>query len=248
MVLVQFMIILQKIIATKISIKIDFEMKKTIYLVRGEKGESYGDFKDRIFKIATTVVQKYHPSTLKVVLTEELPPVISIIPFRKKKIAVISIQNEKTFECKELKNEKGFTSFFEVTEALPVAYNKIWDDGIVTPGVCLLTLFNKKTNIEDATFINRWHNSHTPLSLKIHPLTHYNRNVVDKKATNNTESWDGIVEEHTKTKSDLLNPTKFFGGGLKMIPNMMAVYMDTKSFLDYKTIETYLTKEYFFKS
>ena len=223
-------------------------MKKTIYLVRGEKTENYLDFKKRIFKIATTIVEQQNPFVLKVVLTEELPPTLAIIPFQKKKIAVISIQNERKLTLNELQNESGFVSSFEVTEALPVAYDKTWKDGIVTPGICLLTLFNKKTSIDYNTFINRWHNSHTPLSLKIHPLAHYNRNVVAKNGTNNIECWDGIVEEHTKTKSDLLNPIKFFGGVLKMIPNMISVYVDTKSFLDYKTIETYLVKEYFFKS
>jgi len=33
-----------------------------------------------------------------------------------------------------------------------------------------------------------------------------------------------------------------------MIPNMISVYTDTKSFLDYGTIETYLTAEYHIKS
>jgi hypothetical protein len=97
-------------------------------------------------------------------------------------------------------------------------------------------------------FIHRWHNGHTPLSLKIHPLWNYNRNVVLEKLTNDSKEWDGIVEEHFKIKSDLLNPLKFFGNPIIMVYNMLRVYFDTKSFLDYKTIEPYFATEIWIKS
>lgn len=223
-------------------------MKKTIYLIRGEKKESYKDFKNKILNLSINLVKKNSSILAKVVLTESAPPTVSIIPFKKDKIASVTIKSSETTYFEDLLIEKGFVGSFEVTEALPVAYDKNWDDGKVTPGVCLLTLFNKKKSIDYHTFIDRWHNSHTPLSLKIHPLTHYDRNVVDEQGSSNAENWDGIVEEHCKTKAELLNPTKFFGGTLKMIPNMILVYTDTKSFLDYGTIETYLTAEYHIKS
>lgn len=223
-------------------------MTKTIYLIRGTKSESYANFKDNIFLLINNLVEKNPAVLAKVVLTEIAPPTISIIPFIKKKVASITIKSSEKEYLKDLINAEGFSGVFEVTEALPVAYTKNWSDGKVTPGACLLTLFNQKKSIDYNTFIKRWHQSHTPLSLKIHPLTHYNRNVVDKCAAINTENWDGIVEEHCKTKAELLNPVKFFGGALKMIPNMISVYTDTKSFLDYETIETYLTTEYHIKS
>ncbi|GGG58050.1 EthD domain-containing protein [Bizionia arctica] len=223
-------------------------MTKTIYLIRGKKTESYKDFKDYILLIANNLVDKNPTILAKVVLTETPPPTISIIPFKKDKVASISIKSSEKDYFDDLINAKGFAGAFDVTEALPVAYNKNWADGKVTPGICLLTLFNQKKSIDYNTFIDRWHHSHTPLSLKIHPLTHYDRNVVDERGPNNTENWDGIVEEHCSTKAELLNPVKFFGGPLKMIPNMISVYTDTKSFLDYGTIETYLAAEYHIKS
>jgi hypothetical protein len=96
--------------------------------------------------------------------------------------------------------------------------------------------------------LDRWHNSHTPLSLKIHPLWHYNRNVVEEKLSKHSAKWDGVVEEHMRTRSELLNPFKFFGNPLVILQRMIHVYKDTKSFLDYNTIEPYLAKEYFLKS
>jgi hypothetical protein len=223
-------------------------MKKMICLVRGSKEESYAAFKNRILALAGGLVKDHHPEKLKVVLTENKPPVLSIIPFKKRKIASISIVYDQNLFPNDIENAMGFSGSFEVTEALPVSYSKNWEDGLATPGVCLLTLFRQKKSIDYSTFIDRWHNSHTPLSLKLHPLWNYNRNVVDKPGHKNTESWDGIVEEHCKTKEDLLNPFQFFGRPLRIVPNMIAVYRDTKSFLDYGSIEPYLAMEYHIKS
>ena len=219
-----------------------------ICLVRGSKEESYAAFKERILLLANKIVKDHHPEKVKVVLTENKPPAISIIPFKKKKVASISVIDDQCHYVNDIKNAEGFSGSFEVTEALPVSYSKDWQDGLSTPGICLLTLFRKKKSIDYPTFIDRWHNSHTPLSLKLHPLWNYNRNVVDRSGSKNTESWDGIVEEHCKTKDDLLNPFKFFGSPLHIIPNMIAVYRDTKSFLDYGSIEPYLAMEYHIKS
>jgi hypothetical protein len=223
-------------------------MIKTIYIVRGSKHESYADFKNRMFSIISIIESKYLVSSLKIVLTEKAAPLISIIPFKRKKIAIISILGEKDQTINEIEEEAGFSGKYTVKEALPVSYSKTWKDGEATPGICLLTLFNQKKNISHAVFIDRWHNGHTPLSLKIHPLWNYNRNVVENNESNNKEKWDGIVEEHFKEKSDLLNVFTFFGKPQVIIQNMIIVYRDTKSFIDYPSMQTYLAMEYHFKS
>ncbi len=102
-------------------------------------------------------------------------------------------------------------SVFKVEEAIPIGYQKDWEDGTVKPGICLFTLFNKHKDLSQEEFLNRWHNGHTPLSLKIHPLWNYNRNVVLEKVAGAEETCGGIVEEQFKKKSELLNPLKFFG-------------------------------------
>jgi len=223
-------------------------MKKTIYLLRGSKTETYADFKKRILHLATSFATDPKAHKVRVVLTEKEPPMLSVIPFKKRKIASISIEHSNWKQDIRIENIDGFAGSFEVTEALPVAYTKDWKDGLPTPGVCLLTLFRQKRSIDHDTFIDRWHNSHTPLSLKLHPLWNYNRNVVVGRGPNNLESWDGIVEEHCRTSEDLLNPFRFFGDALHIIPNMLSVYRDTKSFLDYGSIEPYLAMEYHIKS
>jgi len=219
-------------------------MRKEMYLIRGNAKEDYGNFTDRILKTANSIAEIVNPEALKVTLTQEPPPKISVIPFSKSKIAVFSVYKDDHDKVDHLMKTEGFSGAFTVEEALPVSYEKTWADGQPTPGICLLTLFHRKPRIDYDTFLHRWHNSHTPLSLKLHPLWNYNRNVVLQKISEHTDWYDGIVEEQTRTRSELLNPFKFFGNALEIAGNMIAVYSDTKSFLDYKRIETYLAMEY----
>jgi hypothetical protein len=223
-------------------------MNKEIYLIRGTETESYKEFSVRINNSATELAGKREILKVKLVHTAENPPAVSIIPFRKTKISTISICKEDSEPVRELVSMKGFSGAYGVTEVLPVAYQKNWTDGDKTPGACLLTLFNRRKGIDYETFIHRWHNSHTPLSLKIHPLWNYSRNVIDKILFPGSEQFEGIVEEQMRTDRDLLNPFRFFGSPLVIIPRMIAVYKDTKSFLDYGGIQTYLAREVVVKS
>ena len=221
---------------------------KTIYLVRGSKNESYPAFKGRILDILKKVSEAHHPPALWVTITVEKPPKYTIIPFKKAKIAAISMRTEGSLSVIEITGQPGFSGAYGVDEAIPVAYTKEWPDGTTTPGVNLLTLFARKPGISREAFIHRWHNSHTPLSLKIHPLWNYNRNVVTEKLTENSPGYEGIVEEQVRTRQDLMNPFRFFGNALTIIPRMIMVYTDTKAFLDYKNIETYLCEEIVIRS
>ncbi len=76
----------------------------------------------------------------------------------------------------------GFSGIYRADEALPVRYDRDWPDGAQTPGVCLLTFFHRPPRLDYAKFNHRWHVGHTGLSLRLHPLWHYNRNVVEQVA------------------------------------------------------------------
>ncbi len=223
-------------------------MNKEIYLIRGKENENYADFKNRIFETVTGVIKELKPVSIKFTLTEIPPPAISVIPFGKSRIAAISLISDDGSPVQDLIQAEGFYGGYRVTEALPVSYPKTWKDGVRTPGACLLTLFSRKKNLDYDKFIDRWHNGHTPLSLRFHPLWNYVRNVVNEKLTDNSPWFDGIVEEQVKESKDLLNPFRFFGNPLIIIPRMIKVYTDTKSFIDYPGMETYLAAEYHIKS
>ncbi len=223
-------------------------MEKVICLFRPEKDIDHEFFHVRVQEYINEIVRKIKPGKLSYTITLQDPPRFSVIPFLKSKIAVVSIYEDKVSDLSFIEGMEDFTGYYNVTEAMPVSYEKTWPDHEQTPGVCLLTLFRRKKNIDYSTFIDRWHNGHTPLSLKQHPLLHYNRNVVISKNARSTKWYDGIVEEHCRTRPELLNPFKFFGNPLMIIPNMIKVYMDVNSFIDYGSIETYLVQEYHIKS
>ena len=174
------------------------------------------------------LAKELNPEALKFTITEMAPPRISIIPFRRSKIAAISIYKSNPDPVEKLRKAEGFYGAYRVTEALPVAYQKSWKDGEPTPGACLLTLFSKKKSIDYKTFIHRWHNGHTPLSLRIHPLWNYVRNVVNEGIFEDSAWFDGIVEEQVQKATDLLNPFRFFGNPLIIIPRMIMVYSGYK--------------------
>ncbi len=223
-------------------------LQKSIYLIRGKKSETYTQFQKRILIVLENLAEEKDIKRLSVVLTVNKPPGFSYIPFTRSKMASVSVKSEKKIIIDRLAGIDGFAGLYRVEEAIPIGYEKTWNDGEPTPGINLLTIFNKKRSITYETFIDRWHNGHTPLSLKLHPLWNYNRNVIVEKLIDEAEHWEGIVEEHFRKASDLLNPTRFFGNPFTMIFHMIEVYLDTRSFLDYKTLETYLAREYHIKS
>ena len=222
-------------------------LMKSMLVIDGKKSDSYHSFKERIMSLVSDLAVDTQNARVKLVITDEKPSALSLFPFRKNKIAVISIYYRDQLPA-NLLSISDLRSAYLVTEALPVKYNKEWPDGTPTPGVNLLTLFRKKPEIDYETFIDRWHNGHTPLSLKIHPLWNYNRNVVEKSLKDVGPWYDGIVEEQVRQRSDLLNPFKFFGNPILIVPNMISVYRDVKRFIDYPSIETYFATEYWVKS
>ena len=218
-------------------------MQKSISIIRGSREESYKNFHLRIIEL-TNRIKDLNPGKIHYTITLEKAPKLSVIPYSSKKIALISVHSDSFDPSELLKDTVGSSGSFRVTEALPVAYQKTWEDGEATPGVCLLTLFRQKKGISNDTFIDRWHNGHTPFTLKVHPIYHYNRNVVDEAIDKGPIWYDGIVEEHCRTRNELLNPFKFFAKSGFAPINMIKTYFDVNSFIDYKSIETYLVQEF----
>jgi hypothetical protein len=223
-------------------------MKKEIHIVKGLPSEDYKGFRERIFILADTLLDRGDYHAMRVNLTLKPPPRLSVIPFRRGKVAAISLTGEGPSAEQVVNTTEGYTGGYAVEEAIPVAYEKTWEDRSPTPGICMLTLFRRKPGIDHPTFLHRWHNGHTPLSLKLHPLWNYNRNVVLAPGTAGAESHEGIVEEQFRREHDLLNPLRFFGPPWRAPLHMLQVYRDTRSFIDMRTIEIYLTTEFHFKS
>jgi hypothetical protein len=201
-----------------------------------------------MLELSNEILEQCGPEMLRITLTVKRPPRVSVIPFRREKAAAFSITGTTRDSADVISGAPGFTGGYLVEEAIPVTYEKTWGDGVPTPGDCLLTLFHRKPDLDQDTFIRRWHGGHTPLSLRLHPLWNYNRNVVVKALNENSTWYGGIVEEQFRTAAELLNPFIFFGPALKVPYHMYLVYRDTISFIDMKRIETYLATEIHIRS
>jgi hypothetical protein len=223
--------------------------RKWMYVLRGN-GESHVAWGDRMQKLARELLD-LQPSKLQLTVTEAPPPKLALFPFKSEPIAILNVYADGDDPSRFTDVVRGAAtkvSGYAVEEAYPVEYDKVWSDGDPTPSPILLTMLHKKAGVSTDEFIDRWHNGHTPLSLQIHPLWYYQRNVVVQPITEGAEPSDGIVLEACKTRGDLLNPARFFGGALKMVPNMLRVANDIKGFLDMKKTETYYATEYHLRS
>lgn len=223
--------------------------RKWMYVLRGQ-GESHGAWTSRMRALADELLG-LEPSKLQLTLTEAPPPKLSLFPFKNESIAIFNVYDsgdDPSRFTEVLEGAASSVSGYEVEEAYPVAYDKAWGDGEATPSPVLLTMLHKKSGVGHDDYIERWHNGHTPLSLEVHPLWYYQRNVIVKPITAGAEPSDGIVLEACKTRGELLNPTRFFGGTLKMVPNMLRVAKDISGFLDMKKTETFYTTEYHLRS
>jgi hypothetical protein len=102
---------------------------------------------------------------------------------------------------------------WQVTESVPEAYGdaRTWPDGERSPGIGVLTLFDKRADLDDETFYGIWHGEHTPLTFEVHRFWLYVRNQVLRAVTPGSPPARGIVYEMVPEDDDLLDLTRFFG-------------------------------------
>ena len=224
--------------------------RKWMYVLRGD-GESHQAWSDRMRTEVSPRLLGLEPSKLQLTVTETPPPKLSLFPFKSQPMAIFNVYDDAedhTRFSEALQSSASSVSGYEVEEAYPVAYDKAWSDGEPTPSPILVTMLRKKAGISTDEFTRRWHDGHTPMSLEIHPLWYYQRNVVREAVTDGADPSDGIVLEACRTRGDLLNPTRFFGGALKMVPNMLRIASDINGFLDMRKTETFYATEYHLRS
>ena len=223
-------------------------MIKLQYLLRPPETTGVAGFADAVTDVLAPRLLERQPRQLALTFTAEPPPRLSLIPFRRAPLCMVSLGADggdpaPWVEVMSAALPGVRVAAYRVDEAVPVGYQREWPDGVDTPGVGLLTLMRKPASLDQDAFIRRWHGHHTPLSLEIHPLWNYLRGVVEETLLPGSPPLDGIVEEHFRCREDLLNPVRFFGGPLWMLPNMVRVGLDVKGFIDLTTIENYLVRE-----
>lgn len=101
---------------------------------------------------------------------------------------------------------------YSVAESTPREYAaRDWPDGVASPTVTIGTALEPRPGISDAEFFGRWHGSHTPLSLRIHPLTRYVRSTVARPVTEEAPPYRGLVFESVASLEILTDRDAFYG-------------------------------------
>jgi hypothetical protein len=128
-----------------------------------------------------------------------------------------------------------------VTESVPREYAaRDWPDGERSPGVTLVAAFPKPDRIDDESFYRGWQESHTPLSLRLHPLTRYIRNAVARALTPGAPPFRAIVEERVASLEDLADPHRFYGSEA----DQQRAFDDLARFADPESLQGMLMSEY----
>lgn len=222
-------------------------MHKLLFLVAGE-----GEDRDAAgfgAKVRTELLPRLlerSPKGLKLSLSDPSLPRCYSLPARPEPVALVSLWSEAADATpwREAFTEAGlFAHGYRVTESTPRAYQRDWPDGQATPGVCLLTLFRRRAWLSQERFLHRWHQGHSPMALRSHPLWNYIRNVVEEPLGEGAPPWAGIVEEQFREHGDLTDPRRFYGGTLRMIPTALHVLAQTSTFLSLLTIRNHLVVE-----
>ncbi|MEO0325951.1 MAG: hypothetical protein AAF447_23575 [Myxococcota bacterium] len=195
------------------------------------------------------------PRRLRLAVTEAPPPRLSAVPFVQSAAALFSVEAEDPAPFLEAlapaaREELGASvagasvaGAWLVDAATPREAPLTWARGSQSPGVGLLSVFRKRRGLDRATFLQRWHGGHTPLTLEVHPVTAYHRCVIQKMLLPGSADLDGIVEERFAERADLVDPRRFYGGTWAMVPNAIRVARDIAGFLDVRAVRSWLVTE-----
>lgn len=135
---------------------------------------------------------------------------------------------------------------YSVTESMPREMrDRNWPDKQTSPGVSILTAFCEIPGQTDESFYAQWHGSHTPLTLRMHPITRYSRNVVVRPVTEGAPECRGIVIENLASIDILSNLTEFWGGSEEAAQEVME---DMLKFIDPMRLSASLMSETIVKS
>jgi len=128
-----------------------------------------------------------------------------------------------------------------VTESILCEYPETsWPAGEASPGIALVTTFPKPEKLDCETFYARWHGSHGPLSLELHPLTRYVRNAVFRPITEGAPTFHAIVSESVASCAVAADVDQFYSGPA----NRKRIVKDLLSFAEIETMSTAVMREY----
>ena len=227
-------------------------MEKLVYLLWRDAEEDAGSFAKRIVESAGPALVRLGARSVALHVADGPADLARSVPVRDEhdpfagtaSFWLPSVDARAEFES-ALRETSARIAGYLVTESVPRDFDRRdWPDGARCPGAVMISVFPQPARLSREAFIARWHGSHTPLALEVHPLWRYVRNVVARGLTPGAPANARIVEEHVREPEDLLDPVRFYGGPERAERNISRILDDAKSFLDLEHVMSVLTSAY----
>ena len=137
----------------------------------------------------------------------------------------------------------GRKTLFSVVEAAVRDYAAMdWAPGSASPGATLLALFRRKPGMSHEEFRARW-TEHSKLSIRLHPLVRYHRNLIVHRMLGEGGDWDGIVEERVGSLEDLAPERFYIGEGAREWASAdIATFIDVEKAMRCNLLTEYILK------
>lgn len=135
-------------------------------------------------------------------------------------------------------------SAYSVVESVIREYPRVdWPVGTKSPGATLFALIRRSARVRTGEFFRLWQ-EHSQLSMRLHPLTRYHRNAVQRQLDADQADCDGIIEERVGSMADLA-PERFYmgAGAMEAAVKSLSAYVDLEAGgLACALLEEYLIK------
>ncbi|MCU1590112.1 MAG: EthD domain [Frankiales bacterium] len=148
-----------------------------------------------------------------------------------------------------LPGRPGAGAAWLVSESVPTPYGDAftWAEGTRSPGLTLVTLFDKPAGLSEGELYRCWHGLHRATTAECHPFTSYVRNEVFRSLRPGAPPVRGIVTESAPDVADFLDPHRFYVSGgdpERLRANQRRVFGEVTSFIDMDTIQVAPMTEY----
>lgn len=144
--------------------------------------------------------------------------------------------------------EADAVAAYLVTESTPIPPPDP-GGGRRTPGLANVALLRRPAEIDEATWLHRWHINHTPVAIETQATFGYTQNVVVRALTANAPAIDGIVEE-LFSDGAVSDPYIFYGArdDADLRDRLTRMLASVAAFGAQQNIDTVPTSRYLFRT
>lgn len=147
-----------------------------------------------------------------------------------------------------LEAESDSAAAYLVTESTPLPPPDP-GEGRRTPGMANVALLRRPADLDQASWLHRWHINHTPVAIETQGTFGYTQNVVVRALTANAPRIDGIVEELFPDGA-VTDPYVFYGArdDADLQDRVARMVASVTAFGAHRNLDTVPTSRYVFRS